>query len=113
MANVTVTPEAFRLVFFEANEIKAAAEQAADDVGLPADAPIRVEVNESTPLGIVRITSLDPIVINADSGAFEDPKRPRRLSENYVKDVLSRSLYRITDRRSPGFTDAPDRKSVV
>ena len=107
MANVTVTPETFSLVFFDANEIKAAAEQAADDVGLPADAAIRVEVNESTPLGIVRITSLDPIVINADSGAFEDPKRPRRLSENYVKDVLSRSLYRITDRRSPGFADAP------
>ena len=43
MANVTVTPETFSLVFFDANEIKAAAEQAADDVGLPADAPIRVE----------------------------------------------------------------------
>lgn len=107
MAIVTVSPETFTLVFYDATEIKAAAEQAAHDVGLPADTVIHVEVNESTPLGLIVIKSLDPILISVDSGAFEDPKRPRKLSENYVKDVLSRSLYRIRDRRSPAFADAP------
>ena len=107
MAIVTVSPETFTLVFFESAEIRAYAEQVADDVGLPPDTAIRIEVNEATPLGQVVISSNDPIVLQVEGGAFEDPKRPRRLSESYVKDVLVRSLYRISDRRNGGFADAP------
>ena len=107
MAIVTVVPETFTLVFYEADDIRSFTQQVAEDVGLPPDTAIRIEVNEATPLGQVTIASIDPIVLKVEGGAFEDPKRPRRLSETYVKDVLIRSLFRVNDRRHGGFGEAP------
>ncbi len=51
--------------------------------------------------------SQDPVVIEAESGAIEDPKRPRQLSPAGTADVLGRALLRVADRRTPGFANAP------
>jgi hypothetical protein len=105
---VTVTPETFTLVNFDAGEIRSVVEKLVPAVGLPADLDIRIEVDESTPLGRATVASYDdPIVITVESGALEDPKRPRQVSTSGASDVLGRLLFRIHDRRTPGFGDPP------
>jgi hypothetical protein len=105
MATVTVTPAEFSLVMYDSGEIEAIARRLLDDLGLDVD--LRIEVDETTPLGRVHITSLDPVVIAAESGALEDPKHPRHLSAGGTADVLGRLLFRVRDRRDPSFGDPP------
>jgi hypothetical protein len=107
MAKIIVTPERFSLVFFDAGRIAELAGQVADRIGFPDDLEIRVEVDERIPLGRLKITSLDPITIAIEGGAFEDAKRPRHLSEAATQDVMGRMLLRVKDRLDPAFEGAP------
>lgn len=107
MRDVVVAPEEFTLVRYDAARIAELVARIADDVGLPPDARVRVEVDEHTPLGASALTSLDPITIRVESGALEDAKRPRHLSERNVFGLCGRWLFRARDRLSPEFTDAP------
>jgi hypothetical protein len=102
---VTVSPEEFKFVFFDASRIVAVAEKLLGEVGIDRD--VAIEVDESTPLGRARVSSLDPIVISAESGAFEDAKRPRHLSERAVADVVGKWLFRVRDRLDPAFGEPP------
>ncbi len=105
---VEVIPEEFKLVQFDANEIRAVVDELVAKVGLPEGTNVRVEVDETTPLGRASVTSYDdPIVISVESGALEDPKRPRRVSRTGSADVLGRLLLRVVDRRNPDFGDPP------
>jgi hypothetical protein len=106
--SVSVTPDEFSLVKFDASEIKAVAETLISAIGLPSDLDVRIEVDESTPLGRATVTSYDdPVVIAVESGALEDPKRPRQVSSTGSADVLGRLLFRVKDRRSEGFGEPP------
>ena len=105
MPSVTVSPDEFKFVFFDGAAISAVAEKLLAEIGLDAD--VLIEVDETTPLGRSSITSLDPIVIAAESGAFEDAKRPRHLSERATADVVGKWLFRVSDRLSGGFDAAP------
>lgn len=107
MAKVTVTPAEFHFVSYDAPTIQKLIEEVADLVGLPADAVINIDIDESTPLGRCTITSLDPISFAIEGGAFENAKAPRQLSERGVREVMSRMLFRVQDRLSGGFADAP------
>jgi hypothetical protein len=107
MAKTAVTPQVFSFVDFDAGRVGDIANKLADEVGLPADAVIEIEINESTPLGRVRIDSLDPIKIYIEGGAIEDPTEPRHLSERLTADVIGRLLFRVKDRLSGGFDSAP------
>ena len=105
---VTVTPETFTLVKFEAGEITSVVESLLPAIGIPADQDVVIEVDETNPLGRAIVTSYDnPIVIAVESGALEDPKRPRHVSATGSADVLGRLLFRVHDRRSAGFGDPP------
>jgi hypothetical protein len=104
---VTVTPDTFTLVSYDAGEIASIVSELITAVGLPADLDVTVEVDETTPLGRATIASYDPIVIRLESGALEDPKRPRNLSRTGSADVLGRLLLRVRDRRDPAFGDPP------
>ena len=104
---VTVTPERFTLVEFDPEEIRALTERLAREIGLPDDLEIRVEVDETTPLGMAKLSSLDPVVLSFESGALEDAKRPRHLDERSSADVIGRLLFEVRDRRDPAFADAP------
>lgn len=106
MARVTVEPTAFHFVSYEAATIESLVAQVADDAGL-GDEAITVEVDESTPLGRARLASLDPIVLQIEGGAFEDPTNPRSLSERLVRDVTGRLLLRAADRRRADFAGVP------
>jgi hypothetical protein len=105
MADITVEPTEWKMVQFDTDRIVAVAGKLADEVGIKV--PIRIEVDETTPLGKVAISSLEPLVVTAESGAFEDPKAPRQLSDKAVADVLGRLFFRIRDRLDPTFGEAP------
>src|SRR3954471_21800704 len=109
MGTITIVPEEFRLVLFDAGRLRELVEQAVKQVGLPETVDVRVEVNEESPLARTRLESLEPLVITAESGAFDDPRHPRRLSDAGTLDVLGRLLFRAKDRLDPAFgTPPPD-----
>ena len=109
---VTVSPETFTLVSYDAAEIVSIVEELIKAVGLPAGIDVTIEVDESTPLGRATIASTEPLVITCESGALEDPKRPRNLSRTGSADVLGRLLFRVRDRLDPAFGDPPADKEL-
>jgi hypothetical protein len=107
VAKVEVTPQEFVMVTFDAVRIAELAEDVATRVGLPADTVLRIDVDENEPLGRTTVESLDPIVLKVEGGAFEDAKRPRKMSDRGIVDVLGRLLFRVKDRLDPGFGAPP------
>jgi hypothetical protein len=105
VTEVVVSPESFNFVDFSRERIAAVASKLMDEVGLTV--PLRLEVDETTPLGRAWLESLEPLVVAVESGAFEDPKRPRQLSERSVADVVGRILFRVRDRLDPSFGEVP------
>ena len=105
---VSVTPETFTLVSYDAAEIASIIDDLIAAIGLPSGLDVRLEVDESTPLGRATVASTDPLVITVESGALEDPKRPRNLSRTGSADVLGRLMFRVRDRLDPAFGAPPD-----
>lgn len=110
---VEVRPETFSMVLFDADEIRAIVEKLAREVGLDADLAITVDIDETTPMGRSLVSSTDPVVLSLESGALEDPKRPRQLNEDGAIDVLGRLLFEIRDRLDPAFGVAPDEDDLL
>jgi hypothetical protein len=106
MSKVTVAPEEFHLVEYDAAEIASIVSELADKVGL-GDRAIQIEVDEKTPLGSSAVLSLDPITITVESGAFEDAKHLRHLSREGVEGVIGRHFMRAIDRLNPDFGTPP------
>jgi len=110
-AKVTVSPEEFTFVKYDASEIATiVAELAAQ---LEISNRINVVVNETTPLAKVYEeidgTSSDAtITLHAESGALEDRKHPMSFSAKDARESLGRILLRAHDRMQPGFGEAPD-----
>ena len=102
---VTVTPQEFRFVVFDAAHTARIAADLAALLGI--DRPVRIEIDETTPLARTRIELGDEIVLHVESGAFEDTKRPRHQSEATTAASLGRCLLRSRDRLSGGFGEAP------
>jgi hypothetical protein len=94
------------MVFYDAEEIAAIAQRLLDQLDI-GDRQVRIEVDETTPLGRAKVGSLDPVVLDVESGALEDPKHPRKLSPDGAADVLGRLLMRVRDRLDPAFGDPP------
>lgn len=107
MARVTVLPEQFHYVSYDAARIAEIASKVADSVGFGSDDEITIEVNERTPFGRSRVLSYEPLHIQFESGAFEDSKRPRHLAEIGTTESLGVALHRAFDRRRPEFAGAP------
>ncbi len=103
---VSVTPQEFKFVAFDAALIQRLAEELLTSLGL-ADPDVHIEVDETTPLSRMRVETGDTISIHAESGAFEDTKRPRQQSETATATALGRVLLRVRDRLSGGFDEAP------
>lgn len=103
---VELDPAGFSLVLFDPAELRAVVERTCEQLGM-ADLDVRVEVDETTPLGRAKVASVDPVVLSIESGALEDPKRPRKLSPQSAADVIGRLLMRVRDRRDPAFGDPP------
>jgi hypothetical protein len=106
MAVVTVTPEEFELVFYEAEVIASLVGSVADELGIESDVEVCVEIDETSPLARWTTSSVDPLTLTLDGGAFEDTREPRRLSEDRLRDVVGRFLLKAIDRRG-SFAEAP------
>jgi hypothetical protein len=104
--SVSVSPQEFKFVAFDAALIQRVAVDMLASLGL-ADRDVRIEVDETTPLSRMRVETGDTISIRAESGAFEDTKRPRQQSETATATSLGRMLLRVRDRQSGGFGEAP------
>jgi len=106
---VTVAPETFRFVKFDAAVVTRVAEELA--ASLDMQQPLHIEIDETTPLGRISATfgtgTDDTISIKVESGAFEDSKRPREQSEMATAINLGRILLRVRDRLHGGFGEAP------
>lgn len=104
---VTVSPESFNYVFFDAAVIRRIADELVGSIGMQ-DQNVTIEVDETTPLArtVVRMDA-DGIHIRADSGAFEDTRKPRQQSETATATSLGRVLLRANDRINGGFGEAP------
>jgi hypothetical protein len=109
MAKVTVTPEQFELVEFDAAEIAAVAAEVADAVGLGSDVEVAIEVDEAAMQGKASAKVVDGghVVVEVTGGAFESLKRTRTFDEARAKAVLGQALMRVRDRLDPGFGEAP------
>jgi hypothetical protein len=105
---VSVRPEVFSLVQFDAGRIRELVGEVARQLDLPADVDIHLQVDEATPFGqtstVVRGRRVE---IAVESGAFEDPKHLRHLSEGGTRLVLGRLLFRVLDRLDAGFGSPP------
>ncbi len=105
--NVSVTPQEFRFVAYDAALIQRVAEELLSSLGLEGR-DLKIEVDETTPLSRTRVEIGDgTISIHAESGAFEDTKRPRQQSEVATATSLGRVLLRVRDRLDGDFGEAP------
>jgi hypothetical protein len=103
---VTVTPQTFNFVAYDAALIERVTDELLASLGL-TDHDVNIEVDETTPLSRTRVEIGDTISIRAESGAFEDTKRPRQQSEVATATSIGRVLLRVRDRLDGGFGEAP------
>jgi hypothetical protein len=109
--SVTVTPQTFNFVAYDAGLIQRVTEELLSSLGL-TDRDVQIEVDETTPLSRTRVEIGDTISIRAESGAFEDTKRPRQQSEVATATSIGRVLLRVRDRLDGGFGEAPPDKDL-
>lgn len=109
---ISVVPAVFKLVGFDAGVIADMAAMLCRHIGLATDPPIHIEIDETTPLGRAWLTSVEPTVLTLESGALEDPHRPRKLSARVAGDTLGRLLMRVRDRRDPSFGEPPGEEDL-
>ncbi len=103
---VTVSPQTFTFVSFDAGLIASVTEGLVGAFGL-GDHAVSIVVDESTPLARTSVSLADGIAIKVESGAFEDTRRPRQQSENATATSIGRMLLRARDRLTCGFGEAP------
>jgi hypothetical protein len=103
---VTVTPQTFSFVNFDAALTERIASSLVAALGI-GDRDVTIEVDETTPLAKITLAVGDTIAIRADSGAFEDTRRPRQQSETATATAIGRVLLRAHDRLVGGFGEAP------
>ena len=109
-AKVTVSPEEFIFVKYDAAEIAAVVAELAERMGIAN--PISVVVDETTPLAKVyeeidAASSDATITLHAQSGALEDRQHPMSFSATGDREALGRILLRARDRMRADFADAP------
>ncbi len=108
---VSVAPEQFTFVKYDAAEIVEVVSDLAAKIGLAN--PIRVVVDETTPLAAMSSTidgsSSDALItIHVESGALEDTKNFTNFNRHHAEISLGRMLLRAHDRLRPDFDAAPD-----
>ena len=107
---VTVTPDPFTLIAYDAAEIARIIEDAAALVDFPPDVEIHLEVDEVlfAPLSGTMVDVVDGRVeLWISGGNFEDTRQPRHFEANQAKADLTAMLLRAKDRLSDDFADAP------
>jgi hypothetical protein len=107
---ISLTPEAFTLVKFDAAELIALAQDTAATVGVPEGVSISIEVDEALP-GPLIASAADAtdgnLALWFSGGCFEDPKRQAMLEPEMTRTELGAAFLRGRDRLDGGFEAAP------
>lgn len=107
---VTLVPEQFTLVKFDADQVRELIADTMATIGFPADVDVVIEVDEVLPhpltASVVELVDGVPRLWFT-GGCFESPQRQTGLSVDHTRVELASSLYRAMDRLSGGFEDAP------
>src|SRR5690349_25175109 len=99
MAKVTVSPETFELINFDNAEVVKVASEVADRVGLGADVPVRIDIDEAAMQARAASRVEDGgVVIEAAGGAFESLRKAREFDVERAQLVLGSALLRARDR---------------
>lgn len=118
-AKISVVPEVFSFINFDSGEIADVVRDVAGRLGIGN--PIRLEVDESTPLSKMSSRLVDDhgnevrgpassdviIEIKVESGALEDTKHFTNFGANRAAISLGRVLLRARDRMRADFVDTP------
>jgi hypothetical protein len=107
--STTITPETFTLVPYDGSAIIACLDDVADTLGVPADVPLHLEVDEElfNPLVGTAADVTDGRIELWISGAnLEDKKRPRHFDVEGARNDFAAMLLRAQDRLTPAFADA-------
>jgi hypothetical protein len=113
---VTLVPEQFTLVKFDADEVRALIDAAIADTGFPAGVDVTVEVDEVLPHPLT--ASIVEIVDGRANlwftgGCFESPQRAAGLSVDHTRVELATALFRAKDRLEGGFESAPEDEALT
>ena len=110
MGRVTVTPDPFTLIPFDAAEIAALVEDVAALVDFPPAVEISLEVDEELfpPLtGHMSDVVDGRVVLWISAANLEDTRKPRTFAAEQARSDLAVMLLRAEDRLSDDFRDAP------
>ena len=116
MAKITVAPQTFELIDFDAADIERVAGEVADAVGLGADVPVTVQVDEVVMMAksSSRVEGDRPagpeastVIVDVTGGAFESLRAARQFDETRCRTVLGMAFMRARDRLDPAFGDPP------
>jgi hypothetical protein len=110
LSKISVSPDPFTLIAYDAKEIAAIIEDVAAVTEFPTNADIHLDVDEE--LFAPLVGHLSDVADGAAklwiSGAnFEDNKRPRTFSADQARRDLTYMVLRAKDRLSDDFKDAP------
>ena len=104
---ITVTPETFHFVAFDAAYTLRIAQRVAALIGID-DIDINIEIDETNPLQRIDVTATPSLITIAPlSGALEDTRRPRQQGELATTVAMAKGMLRAHDRLRGGFADAP------
>ena len=110
MGRVTVTPDPFTLIPFDAAEIAALVEDVAALVGFPPEVEIGVAVDEELfpPLTGFMADVIDGrAALWVSAANLEDTRQPRTFAPDQARADFAVMLLRAKDRLSEDFADAP------
>jgi hypothetical protein len=112
---ISLTPETFTLVKYDAAALLAVAQDAAAAVGVPEDTALVIEVDEALPGPLIASASeAAPGRFSCwfSGGCFEDPKRQAELQPEMSKSEFGAAFLRARDRLDGGFEDAPSDSDI-
>ncbi|MEM9134335.1 MAG: hypothetical protein AAF962_23345 [Actinomycetota bacterium] len=101
---ITVEPRSYVNVEFDADVLAGlAAEALARVPEVDPGVGVAVNIDENAATTTFRITSLDPLIFDVDSGAVENLKDPRRVGNEHAAVTFTRLFLEVADRRAAWF----------
>ena len=101
---ITVVPETYTKVDYDVTVLAGYAQASLERVlGSVNDHDVDIRINEEAATTRFSIVSIDPIVVDVDSGAVENARDPRRLGEGEANLTFTRIFLEVFDRRSSIF----------